>query len=85
MKTYEAKVYVTLKKSVLDPQGSALKHALSTIGFGQVNDVRVGKFLEVTLKQDSEQKAQAKISEMCEKLLANPVIEEYSFELKEKA
>jgi len=83
MKSYKAKIYVTLKKSVLDPQGKALKHALSTMGFENVNDVRVGKFLEVSLQQENESLAKAKLEEMCGKLLSNPVIEEYSFELNE--
>lgn len=83
MKEYDAKVYVTLKKSVLDPQGSALVHALSNMGFSDVEDVRVGKFLEVSLKQKNEAEAKAKLDEMCSKLLSNPVIEEYRFELTE--
>lgn len=84
MKNYEAKIYVTLKKSVLDPQGSTLKHALSTMGYESVADVRVGKFLEVALSASNEAEAQTKLSEMCDKLLANPVIEEYKIELTEK-
>ncbi len=83
MKSFQARVYVTLKKSVLDPQGSALKHALSTMGYESVDDVRVGKFLEVNLKEKSQKEAQAKLEEICDKLLANPVIEEYRLELSE--
>lgn len=80
---YQGKVYVTLKKSVLDPQGATVKHALSSLGFADVDEVRVGKFLEVRLKGNTEKEAKAKLDEMCRKLLANPVIEEYRCELKE--
>lgn len=77
----KAKVYVTLKKSVLDPQGKAVQHALSTMGFQEVKDVRVGKFIELDLGQVDKTKAEAKIKTMCEKLLANTVIEEYKYEV----
>ena len=78
----KAKVYVTLKKSVLDPQGKAVQHALETMGFKEVKDVRVGKYIEVDLGNIEQAKASEKIKTMCEKLLANTVIEEYQFELK---
>ncbi len=77
----KAKVYVTLKKSVLDPQGKAVQHALSTMGFNEVKDVRVGKYIELELGAIDKAKAEAKIRTMCEKLLANTVIEEYRCEL----
>lgn len=83
MKTFDAKIKVTLKKSVLDPQGSTLKHALDTMGYESVEDVRVGKFLEVKIKEENTEKAKAKLEEICAKLLANPVIEEYCVELTE--
>ena len=77
----KAKVYVTLKKSVLDPQGKAVQHALSTLGFSEVKDVRMGKYIELDLGAADRTQAEAKIRSMCEKLLANTVIEEYRFEL----
>ena len=77
----KAKVYVTLKKSVLDPQGKAVQHALSTMGFGEVKDVRVGKYIELDLGRADKSQAEQKLKTMCEKLLANLVIEEYRFEL----
>lgn len=77
----KAKVYVTLKKSVLDPQGKTVQHALSSLGFSEVKDVRMGKYIELELNGVDKAKAEAKIKAMCEKLLANTVIEEYRYEL----
>ena len=77
----KAKVYVTLKKSVLDPQGKTVQHALSTMGFSEVKDVRMGKYIELDLGVIDKVQAEKKIKAMCEKLLANTVIEEYRFEL----
>lgn len=78
----KAKIYVTLKSSVLDPQGKAVVQALHTLGFGEVRDVRVGKFLEVQLNGVRREEAEAHVREMCERLLANPVIEQYRIELE---
>ena len=77
----KAKVYVTLKKSVLDPQGKAMQQALSSLGFSEVKDVRMGKYIELELGPIEKAKAEQKIKTMCEKLLANTVIEEYRYEL----
>ena len=76
----KAKVYVTLKKSVLDPQGKAVQHALSTLGFQEVKDVRVGKYIELDLGSSEKAQTEQKIKMMCEKLLANTVIEDYKYE-----
>ncbi len=78
-----AKVYVTLKRGVLDPQGETVKGALETLGFTDVQDVRIGKFMVVTLNGVSREEAQSRVDEMCKRLLANPVIEDYRFELEE--
>ena len=80
---FKAKVYVTLKESVLDPQGVAVANCLHTLGYKEVEDVRVGKYTTVTLKAENIDQATKSIEEMCDKLLANPVIEEYSFEIEE--
>jgi len=80
----KAYVYVTLKKSVLDPQGKTVAKALETLGFNEVNDVRIGKYLVLTLDTNNQEVAKERVNEMCERLLANTVIEEYSFELKEE-
>ncbi len=78
----KAHVYVTLKKGVLDPQGKAISHALTSLQFDSVKNVRQGKFFEIELADVSESVANGQIKDMCEKLLANTVIEEYRFEIK---
>ncbi|MCB1353707.1 MAG: phosphoribosylformylglycinamidine synthase subunit PurS [Rhodobacteraceae bacterium] len=77
-----AKVHVTLKKGVLDPQGEAVRHALGALGFDDVGEVRVGKVIELDLSDEDRGTAEARVSEMCEKLLANTVIENYRVELE---
>lgn len=78
----KARVYVTLKRGVLDPQGSAVNRALHAMGYGEVSDVRLGKFIEVTLdERASEADERQRLEEMCRKLLANTVIEDYRIEL----
>jgi phosphoribosylformylglycinamidine synthase subunit PurS len=77
----KAKVHVTLKRGVLDPQGKAIAHALHTLGFDGVEDVRAGKFIELELKSTDEASARQELDAMCSKLLANTVIEDYSIEL----
>ena len=77
-----AKVYVTLKKGVLDTQGKAVQHSLASLGYIGVEDVRLGKFVEVKLNETDKEKAKAQLKEMCEKLLANTVIEDYRFDIE---
>lgn len=79
----KAKIHITLKNGVLDPQGRAIANALHTLGFPQVEDVRQGKYIEVEVRETDRKKAQAAIDKMCAGLLANTVIENYSFELME--
>ena len=76
-----AKVYVTLKPTVNDPQGITVLGGLRNLGYGSVSEVRVGKFLEIKIDETERGRAERIASEMCEKLLANPVIEQYSVEL----
>ena len=71
------KIIVTLKKSVLDPQGTVIKQALNGMGFKDVNEVRQGKFFEINIDEKDQNKAEEKADEMCKKLLANLVIEDY--------
>lgn len=80
---YLAKVYVTLKPTVNDPQGLTVLGALRNLGLSTVNDVRVGKYLEVRVDETKRSRAFNLVEEMCDKLLANPVIEEYRFDLEE--
>jgi phosphoribosylformylglycinamidine synthase len=77
-----AKVYVTLKPGVLDPAGKAIERALHSLGFGEAHDVRLGKYIELQVDGDAGQ-APGRLDEMCRKLLANGVIEDYRFELGE--
>ena len=71
------KVIITLKNGVLDPQGQAIKKTLKGMGFSDVDNVRQGKYFEIEIEEVNETKAKAKVEEMCEKLLANLVIEDY--------
>ena len=78
----KARVFVTLKNGVLDPQGKAIGHALNNLGFGSVGDVRQGKVIDIELEEQDQAKAKAELKDMCEKLLANTIIEKYEIELK---
>lgn len=78
----KATVYVTVKENVLDPQGKAVQGALHSMGFDEVGEVRIGKYMELTLDTDDRALAEERVRTMCEKLLANTVIEDYRFELK---
>ena len=78
----KARVHVTLKPGVLDPQGQAIAHALGTLGFKGINGVRQGKVIELDLTETDKAAAEAAVTEMCEKLLANTVIENYSIDLE---
>ena len=71
------KIIITLKESVLDPQGTVVKQALNGMGFNNVNDVRQGKFFEININEKDQKKAEEKVDDMCKKLLANLVIEDY--------
>lgn len=77
----KARVHVMLKDGVLDPQGEAVRHALATLGFGGVEGVRQGKVIELDLAETDRAAAEKAVREMCEKLLANTVIEKYTVEL----
>ncbi|MBB6176948.1 MULTISPECIES: phosphoribosylformylglycinamidine synthase subunit PurS [Anoxybacillus] len=79
---YKVKVYVTLRENVLDPQGNAVKGALHSLNYGEVQDVRIGKFMELIVEK-SDRDIDAIVKEMCEKLLANTVIEDYRYEIEE--
>lgn len=82
---YLAKIYVTLKPTVNDPQGQTVRGSLRHLGFSRITDVRVGKYLEVRIDESDRSRAEAQVADMCRKLLANPVIEEYRFEVEEAA
>ncbi|MDX2203848.1 MAG: phosphoribosylformylglycinamidine synthase subunit PurS [Hyphomicrobiaceae bacterium] len=77
----KARIKITLKTGVLDPQGKAIQHALSGLGVAGINDVRQGKYIEVDLADTAEAAAREKVDRICKDLLANTVIENYSYEL----
>jgi phosphoribosylformylglycinamidine synthase subunit PurS len=76
------KIFVSLKNGVLDPQGKAVEQSLHTLGYKEVHDVRVGKFVELNLQAGSREAAEGRIREMCDRLLANPVIENFHYEIE---
>jgi phosphoribosylformylglycinamidine synthase len=77
-----AKIHVTLKNGVLDSQGKAVHHALNDLGYSEVQEGHLGKYMEIALKGLSKEEAEGRVIEMCEKLLANTVIESYRFTLE---
>lgn len=79
----KARVFITLKNGVLDPQGKAIGHALNGLGFGSVGEVRQGKVIDLDLSETDADKAKAELKAMCEKLLANTVIEKFEIEIKQ--
>jgi phosphoribosylformylglycinamidine synthase len=79
-KTFNARIHVTLKKSVLDPQGQTILQALHHMDFKNVQSCRVGKFFEMSLEAESKEKAEAKLAEAAKDILSNPVIEDFSIE-----
>lgn len=80
---YIAKVYVTLKPTVNDPQGLTIKGGLHSLGFSEVESVRAGKYMEIRIADSDRAQAEERVREMCRLLLANPVIEDFRFELEE--
>lgn len=82
MPTYNAQIYVTLRPSVLDPAGVAVQSGLAHMGYSQVERVRIGKYVEVTLQAADDDVAREQLDRMCDQLLANPVIENYRFEFQ---
>ena len=80
------KIFVSLKNGVLDPQGKAIERSLHTLGYPEVQEVRMGKYLELNIEAPSSRAAaEGRIREMCDKLLANPVIEDYRFEIEQES
>jgi phosphoribosylformylglycinamidine synthase subunit PurS len=79
---YKVKVYVSLRESVLDPQGKAVTNSLHSLNYKEIADVRIGKYMELTIEK-SERDIDEVVNEVCNKLLANPVIEDYRYEVEE--
>jgi phosphoribosylformylglycinamidine synthase subunit PurS len=82
---YQAQIYVTLRPSVLDPAGTAVQSGLKHMGYENVEQIRIGKYIELTLNAATEEAAREQLDRMCDQLLANPVIENYRFDLQEVA
>ncbi len=82
---YKASINITLRQSILDPQGKATQHALQELGYGDITRIRMGKYVELWVDADSESKAETMVTEACEKLLANPVMEDFTFTLEKEA
>jgi len=80
----KAQIYITLKRTVADPQGLTIKHALESLGYNDLADVRMGKLVVIKLNFKDRKRAEKEINEMCKKLLANPIIEDYHFKIKEE-
>ena len=83
MNRYQANIYITLRPSVLDPAGTAVQSGLKHMGYEQVEQIRIGKYIELKLSSTDETSARQQLDTMCEQLLANPVIENYRFDLVE--
>jgi phosphoribosylformylglycinamidine synthase subunit PurS len=79
---YQAQIYVTLRPSVLDPAGTAVQSGLKHMGYTNVDQVRIGKYIEVTLNAENQEDAKEQLDDICDQLLANPVIENYRIEFK---
>lgn len=79
---YKVKVYVTLRESVLDPQGTTVMHSLHAMNYNEISDVRIGKYMELMVEK-SERPVEDVVKEVCDRLLANPVIEDYRYEIEE--
>ncbi|MDQ0340133.1 phosphoribosylformylglycinamidine synthase [Caldalkalibacillus uzonensis] len=77
---FKFKIFVTLKEGVLDPQGQAVKQSLHALSYQEVKEVRIGKYLELEVEAENPEAARERVKQMCDKLLANPVIEEYRIE-----
>lgn len=80
---FNAKIKVTLRQSILDVQGKAVEHALKNLGYTTVDSARIGKYIEVSINEADRQEAEWICNEICQKLLSNPVMENYAFELEE--
>ncbi len=78
---YKSRIKITLRKSILDPQGKAVEHSIESLGFRNIKDTRIGKYIELTIDSASKEEAGKTTEEVCKKLLANPVIEDYEFEV----
>lgn len=82
---YHSKIHVTLRKSILDPQGKAVEHGIHSLGYESVNHVRMGKYVELDVNTEQQEEAERITREVCERLLANPVMEDFHFSIEQSA
>jgi len=80
---FQVKIYITLKEGVADPQGVTIKHALDSLGYEEVKEVRTGKFFQLKIASKNKDEVKEKVRSMCEKILVNPVIENYEYRIEE--
>jgi phosphoribosylformylglycinamidine synthase PurS subunit len=80
---YRAKILITLRKSILDPQGKAIHHALESLGLSNIREIRMGKYLEMMIDSSTAEEARKTTQEACTKLLANPVMEDFNYTIEE--
>lgn len=80
---FTSKINISINKNILDPQGKAVEHSLKSLGYDSIEDTRIGKYIELKINVQSKEEAERISKEACDRLLANPVMEEYSFEVKE--
>ena len=81
---FHVKIKVTLRKSILDPQGKATENSLHSLGYNNVNNIRIGKYIELDINETDEIKTKKIVDEICQKLISNPIMEDYTFELEKK-
>lgn len=79
---YTAKIFITLRKTILDPQGKAVEHSLHSLGFNSIQNTRIGKYIELNVESENEKDASNIVEQSCIKLLANPVMEDFTFTLE---
>lgn len=82
---FVSRITITLRKSILDPQGKAVQHGIHSLGYNTVDDVRIGKFIELSVNASSKREAEEVTRDVCKKLLANPVMEDFAFIVEELA
>jgi phosphoribosylformylglycinamidine synthase len=82
---YTAQIKITLRKSILDPQGKTVEHSIQSLGYNNIKNTRIGKYIELKIDSSSKEEANRITDEICKKLLANPVMEDYTFEITEQS
>jgi len=82
VRNFEVQIYISLKKGVADPQGVTIKHALESLGYPGVGKVRMGKYLQMEIQAEDPRQVEKQLKDMCRKLLVNPVIEEYTYQIR---